>query len=394
MGFKGIMFGLLAGAVGLVVFTSTTGEVADGKDLPDNGAAAAPSLGDVASALGIIFGNGGEMRSVGGPSDARLVADPEKTRRAEFYGWKVEHPGVIGPGDEVHLVQSVLDGVPMKQTPETPGEILARPADAGCSAPQGAAGGKLVKVQVFDGLQPSGYHAVTDRDLASGAEDFVARLQRAADPAEERPSGESRPVPVVNVAITDESAPLLLVLQAAGAPLLWNLHATPGVEVSGIVVVGGPGSAVHPLEPTTPVTFLDIAEGCAPQPARAAQPWWDMFHRPGAGSGDFEERNSARHAVYEAWFATTFGEASEPGTLGAWAANHVLVGPLPASPEARAAYRPLDGARIVAHDGPLLYAEPARRREADIAARRYALAEAAAGGDLSIINPAPMERTQ
>lgn len=394
MGFKGIMFGLLAGAIGLVVFTSTTGEMADGKDLPDNSETAAPSLGDFASAFGIAFGNGGQMRSAGGPSDDRLVTDPEKTRSAEFYGWKVEHPGLIGPGDEMHLVQSALAGVPMKQSLETPIEVMARAAEAGCTAPGRAAGEKLVKVQVFEGLQPSGYHAVTVRDLSAGAKNFIANLQRSDDPADERPSGESRPVPVVNIVLTDESAPLYLVLQAAGRPVVWNLHATTGVEVADVVVVGNPGNAVHPLTPETTVTFLEIAEDCAPQPWRAAQPWWDMFNRPGAAGGDFEEKSAARHTAYDRWFAATFGEASEPGTVGAFAANHMLVGPLPASPEVRATYRPLTGARIIAHEGPLLYAAPAREREADLARRRYALAEAAAGGDLSIVNPAPMERRQ
>lgn len=393
MGFKGIMFGLLAGAIGLVIFASTSGEVTDGKT-SDNSEAVAPSIGDFASALGIAFGNGGEMRSVGGPSDARLVTDPEKTRSAEFYGWKVEHPGLIGPGDEMHLVQSALAGVPTRQSVETPIEGGARAADAGCTAPGRAPGEKLVKVQVFEGLQPSGYHAVTERDLSAGAKNFITSLQRSDDPTDERPSGESRPVPVVNVILTDESAPLYLVLQAASRPLVWNLHATPGVEVAAIVVVGNPGNAVHTLAPDTPVTFLEIAEDCAPQPWRAAQPWWDMFNRPGAASGEFEEKSAARHTAYDRWFAATFGEASEPGTIGAFAANHVLVGPLPASSAARATYRPLNGGRIVAHEGPLLYAAPAHEREADLARRRHALAEAAAGGDLSIVNPAPMERRQ
>lgn len=401
MGFKGIMAMLLAGAVGLVVFTSTSGEVADGKDFaegatnsPSEGTTGSPSLRDFAAAVGIVIGANGEMHKMGGPSDARLVTDPEKTRKAEFYGWKVEHPGLIGPDDEFHLVQSALADMPGKRPVETPAEIVERPSEPGCTAPARAPDEKLAKVQVVSGSQPSGYHAVTDRDLAEGAKAFIRKLQRAADPADERPSGDTRPVSVVNVVLTDESASLYLVLQAASQPILWNLHATPGVEVARIVVVGNPGNAVHPPDPATPVNFLDIAADCAPQPWRAAQPWWDMYHGPGADSGDFEEKSAARHLAYEEWFAETFGEPSEPGTIGAFETSHVLVGPLPASAETRAPYRPLTGARIVAHAGPLLYAAPARDREADIAARRHTLAVAAAGGDLSIVNPRPMERAE
>lgn len=410
MSFKTLIFGLVALSVGAVVFTSTSGEVADGKGLstavansPTEGQTATPSLRNFVDAFSIAVGGNGEMHSMGGPSDARLVTDPARTRRAQFYGWKVEHPGLTGPGDSIHLVQSALSGVPMQQMHEFPGEILAQAASTTCTVPERAAGAKLASVQVFAGLQESGYHAVTDRELVGGALEFLNDLQRSRTPEIERPSGATKAVPVVNVVLTDESAPLYLVLQASAGSVLWNLHATPGVRVSEIVIVGNPGSAVRPLAPETPVTFLGIGANCAPQPWRATNPHWAMVtggqaDRAAARGDDpdqtYREASEERHARYDAWFAATFGENSEAVSVGAWEANHVLFGPLPASSETRAPYRPLTGARIVAHEGPLLYVTSPRERAADISARRLALATEAAGGDLSIVNPEPVERTQ
>ena len=98
-------------------------------------------------------------------------------------------------------------------------------------------------------------------------------------------------------------------------------HGTGYVEVSGIVVVGGPGARFTRWSPPHPSPSLDIAEGCAPQPARAASPWWDSSTGTGAGSGDFEERNLARHAVLRGVVrpATTFGDLRNRALSNAWA---------------------------------------------------------------------------
>jgi len=411
MALRGLLFGLTAGALGLVVAASvlqpagSDGEATLGvPNSVQDGEVAEPTLRNVADALGIVFGNdGGQMRSASGPSDVRLVTDPHRTRRTGFYGWEVSHPGMTGPGDSIHLVQSALADVPMRPGYERPAAVRAVPAAEGCTPPAVGPGEKLAKVHVADATLPSGYHAVTDRELAEGAATFLSRLQRAPGPSEESPPADTDPVNMVNVVLTDTGAPLYLVLQASHAPVLWNLHAAPGVRVAQVVLVGFPGQAVSPPTPDTPVTMLPVGPGCAPQPWRDTAAHWarqpneraDMPDSSGGpGGGTFREKAAYRHALYDTWFETVFGEPFEPGAVGAWEAPHVLVGPMPASAEARAVYRPLAGATIVAHEGPLLYVSPPEERERDIADRRLALALDAAGGDLSILNPEPMERAE
>ncbi|MEM9707781.1 MAG: hypothetical protein AAF871_03250 [Pseudomonadota bacterium] len=396
MGFRSVILGVLGLMIGLAIVLSTVGPQADGKDITAIDEEAGPSLGDFASAIGVFFNSDGQMNGIGGPSDVRLVTDPQKTRRREFYGWKVEHPGLTGPGDSIHLVQDALSGVPRRLKAEHPARVLASPAEANCQVPALAAGQKMAKAQVFDGITPSGYHVVTDRELASGASGYVADLQRTSDPMKERASGDTKPTPVVNVVLTDTSAPLYLVLQGATQALLWNLHAADGVEVARIVLVGNPGQAVHPLSEDTPVHFLEMQSGCAPQPWRAVASHWDLFHRAGVSSTseDFEGRARDMHGRYEAWFSATFGTASEPDTVGAFTASHVLVGPMPATPEARATYRSLEGALIRAQEGPRLFVGSAEERRAAVASARRDLVLEAVGGELARINPEPMERIQ
>ncbi|MEO1238799.1 MAG: hypothetical protein AAFW64_03875 [Pseudomonadota bacterium] len=395
MNFLKLVFPLVAICIGLVVWDETRdpGKTAE---IPENSPASdgeAPSAGNLLSALGIALGTGGGMNSVGGSNDARLVTDPHRTRRNAFYGWEVKHPGMAGPGDTIHLVQSALAGVPMQPRPERPATLVTQSTSENCAVPAVAQGQKLAKVQVFDAGMPTGYHAVTDRVLAEGAAKYLRDLQQAKDPAGERPPRQTKPVSIVNVVITDESAPLYLVLQASARQVVWNLHASPTVQIDQIVLIGQPGQAVNPTTPDTPVTMLRIGAECAPQPWPDTTAYWELYAPPGLDGG-YREKSAEQYSRYNDWFASTFGEAPHPGATTAWTASHMLVGPLPSSAETRPQYRPLDGATIVAHEGPLLYISPRLEREADIAARRHALAVAAAGGDLSLVNPTPVERAQ
>ncbi len=402
MKFFQIVIPLLALCVGLIVWQETSSPTKTAQ-APANSPAddsASPSAGNLLNGLGIALGGTGSMNAAGGSDDPRLVTDPNKTRREAFYGWDVRHPGMTGPDDSIHLVQSAMAGVPMRPNPEYPASLRTISPDANCAAPPVGANQRLTKVHVFDGGKvESGYHAVSNQMLAEGAKDYLRDLQQAKDPAMERPPSTTRAVPVVNVVLADESAPLYLVLQSSSKPILWNLHATAGVEVAQIVLVGNPGQAVHPLRSATPVTALAMSGHCAPQPWRDVAVHWQKHPNALAGSrtetgGTYTEQAKGYYDRYNAWFQTTFGATAEPGTVGAWTATHVLVGPMPASAEARAVYRPLTGGEIVVHEGPLLYISSEGERRRDVASRRHALALAAAGGDLSILNPAPVERAQ
>ncbi|MEM9851780.1 MAG: hypothetical protein AAF761_07260 [Pseudomonadota bacterium] len=386
---------LVAICIGLVIWDETR-TPSKTSDIPENSPAAGgetPSASNLFSALGIALGTGGGMNAAGGSNDARLVTDPGRTRKNAFYGYEIKHPGLAGPNSAVHLVQSALAGVPMRPTPERPAALIAQPTAENCTVPSVADSQKLAKVQVFDAGMPTGYHAVTDRALAEGAAKYLRDLQQAKDPASERPSRQTNPVSIVNVVITDDSAPLYLVLQASARQVVWNLHASPTVQIDQIVLVGQPGQAVNPPAPDIPVTMLRIGADCAPQPWPDTTSYWQVYAPPGLDSS-YREKSASQYARYNEWFVAAFGEASHPGASTAWTASHMLIGPLPSSAETRPQYRPLDGATIIAHEGPLLYISPRLDREADIMARRHALAVAAAGGDLSVVNPTPMERTQ
>ena len=336
-----------------------------------------------------------QPRTVG--SDYGRIKDPARTVRQMFYGYRIDHPGMVGDDGDVHLAQSVLNGIPVATPFDRPREIKQLPVSGDCRIRKLQTGEAFGNVQVSTSPVRSGVFAYSNRVLADETRAWVKVLKSGKNIEATKPPGQGRAALQVTVAVTDATAPHYLVLQSGGEPILWDLQTAPGVEIAHVVLIGGRGQGVVLADGNTSVEALQIDADCAPRPSRAPKPHWEMYELPSTTteSGETHEDRALReHAEYDAFFQSTFGRPSETGVAGAWSAANVLIGAAPTTPENRPAYRPMAGR--VAHMTPidhLFNLDP----DAAIAAQRQLqrnLALAAIGRDLSALQPDPMERLE
>lgn len=349
-----------------------------------------PSLGQLIRAFGIATSTGGGgMNAVGGGTNR--ITTPEQARRAEFYGWNIRHPGMIGANDEVAMLNQALDGYPITAIrPEIPATVAPiAPLDT-CTPRRPAPNETIVNVQVNFGGPPTGVHALSKAELAKQTMEWIGRIQSRQSDLDYMPRSKGNPVESKTVVLTDTSAPLYLILQSSD-PTLWNVQAAPGVEIAHVAMVGRPGMGFHGPAGDYGIDPILISADCAAYPARAPAPHWDLYERPGAlnSSNDYEGKAEERHRAYTTWFEATFGIPSEQGAIGAWEASHVFAGPVPATPFP---YFPMEGAIIRAVPAEHMYHGSEEQIAAALRDDIRRLGTAAAGGDLSILQPAPKER--
>ena len=179
----------------------------------------------------------------------------------------------------------------------------------------------------------------------------------------------------IDVAITDTSAPLHLVLQNAWEGMVWNLHLAPGVEISRIAVISTGPAAVADTGRDMPIEAVDVTQvdGCV-VPARDPDATPEQLTDVGRtsiemGLGDLvrerqDERKQAAMVAYRSytgWFRDQFGVFSETDVIGYGTASHILVGPVPASEEERVPFVPLDGRSVHATPNTLVFAAESKK---------------------------------
>jgi hypothetical protein len=164
---------------------------------------------------------------------------------------------------------------------------------------------------------------------------------------------------VVNVAVTETSAPVHLVL-ASERSVIWNIVAAPEARVSGVTALSGAslGVANAPADARIEALYGEALSRCEVVPARRPQKDWGLAREARAGGlalARFEARN-AQADVYDAWVRKWFGAPSaEAPPIAPMSAGAVLVGPMPSSPAGRIPMKALQGATLkLSIDGRLI----------------------------------------
>jgi hypothetical protein len=154
----------------------------------------------------------------------------------------------------------------------------------------------------------------------------------------------------VDVIVTETSKPVYLVL-AHYNRVLFNIHLAPGAKISRIAMIGYRGGGITNLDPLPPVEVLSDQQlaRCGVVPLRRPAAHWEMTKI--ANNSTFDPKELVRKATsdfskYSNWFKRNFGQTSEPNSIGAMTASHVLVGPLPTTLENRVQYKALTGANV------------------------------------------------
>jgi len=154
-------------------------------------------------------------------------------------------------------------------------------------------------------------------------------------------------MPVYDVAVTDTSAPVHLVLQTAGQRAIWNVHLAPGVAVARVALLGGDHVGLAGVEASVPVDLMTNRElaRCDVHVSFPA-PQDHIIYRSVA-QGHLQAKASlaawqARDAAWVGWVERQFGVASA-GPAEVETVTAFLAGPVPASKSERAVFTPVKG---------------------------------------------------
>ena len=324
--------------------------------------------------------------------DAVPKGDPSETFRSDLRGYKTKVGVLIGQDRSAHWVQSALKGYKRTGQEDVPREVDVVGVRETCSFRKPRAKEIVANVHVGRGLMKTPVHVFSREELEKRSERWVELYKRKGENAPSQVNSGSDVLKAIDVVVTEKSKPVYLVLQNEWSNTLWNVHTAPGVVIAHVAVLGSGAVGVANLKPNVPVEFMNdrALQKCDVTPVREPADHWLFVRRVKNGSsGDLKRElaeNTRLHHTYSKWFDENFGMPSETAVIGIEEASHVLVGPLPETPEKRVAFRPLKGARVrIAHEDYVFASGRADYRSAHDQLVREVVTEQA-GGDLTSID--------
>ena len=325
-------------------------------------------------------------------SDAVPDGDPAKTFGQKLRGYAARPGVVIGRDLAAYWAQSVLSGFRETGEDDMPARLSLVATLKTCKFRAPRDGEVVANVHVDRGTMPTPIYAFSRDDLADRTKTWIDVYKREGENARSSADPAGDKLRAVDVVVTETSGPVYLVLQNEWSSVVWNIQAAPGVKIAHVAVLGSGSVGIANLGESVPAEFMngDVLKQCKIVPARLPADHWLLVQRVKDGSSDDLSDKLAesveRHGAYSRWFAANFGMQGENGVIGINEASHVLVGPLPASPDQRVVFKPLEGAsvRIARED----YVTASSR--ADYRARHdelvRTLAEKMVGGDLKSLH--------
>ncbi len=209
---------------------------------------------------------------------------------------------------------------------------------------------------------------------------------------------------VIDVIVTDTSAPLYLTLQSRSTRMMWHIHAGPDVNIAHIAMIGSSApaltgnigtasfEAVQGYENQRQEVIIDGERTrfeCNTTPFRKPDESWAAWD--GAKGGNTLDGNllfgqDKGFDRFDTWFKETLGVSADTNLITARAASAVLVGNIPATPFD--APSKVTNIHVPAHD--IILTGTPEAREAEIVKIYTDIVAAASGGDYRAILPETM----
>ena len=350
------------------------------------------------------------LTSIVSPDDSMetALASPEaipETETMSDQGPTLRSPAVAHVGDTPLTLDTIVAQVSLPDDSTAIGNMIPIIRNAQCDLRTPLGSEKIMGVRIENALLPAPLYTFSNQQLADQLLlNVEAVTQDGADLVNDLDlSGEKA---VLDVFVTDTSAPLYLVLQNMGPGIIWNLHAAPEVEIAHVALIGSDFSGAANLQPGTTIEGLlvgdflpphqygadDAPRNCMIRPWRSPQPDWIGVRKSEAGSLLYQNQMYSYTKGYEAynrWFTGTLSVDATANTVTARDAAHVLLGPLPAEPFS---YNALAGSDIHLMETDHLLIGDSASRHAAAERLHQDLLTAAIGGDFSALNPPAMER--
>ncbi|MEM6589130.1 MAG: hypothetical protein AAF641_11835 [Pseudomonadota bacterium] len=341
--------------------------------------------------------------AIGGPPGGQALPstrrdDPSQLRKLVDQGWEYRTPAVAAP-DQTEIV--LADMVSGYNALTALGEIASFTANRNCTLRRPREGEVVRNVRLESGNRPGPLQAFSEAQMAAAVTESIRGYMRDKKPylQDKRVSGQFH---VIDVFLTDTSAPVYLMLQALNGNVLWNIQPAPGVTIAHVAMIGDDMGLID--RPDVPsfeaIRIGDFIEGrktnddlftraCMVRPFRAPEPHWPGEQKAAKNNQLFVNQMhvyKSEHREYAAWYEKTLGAPVNAKMTSARTAAHVLVGPAPATP---VAYQSVDGAKVHLLQNDYVITGPRAARTATINDLHMSALKAAAGGDLTNLTYMP-----
>jgi hypothetical protein len=299
-------------------------------------------------------------------------------------------------GNAPVFVQDVVSGYSTALSRDVPAEITTIRPIMGCLLTPPMTGSVVGHVVAGESGVSLGLLTYDDADLAGAVQGFVDTYRAVAATQEAGVVAVSMPEGIAyqayDVLVTEQSAPVYLVLQTGPGNRIWNIHRAPGVRIERVVLLGGSQAGVANLDPVIPVeVILDNGlRACGIRPALPLNAGHALVAAANAGEAGASDRLAAHEeavAAYGQWFKDTFGVAAGSSRIGFDRGTASLIGPLPGGEDPaltpKATFGRIDGAKIRTTKDAFFEIPGQMPAGEDFASRVKAIATAFAFGDLA-----------
>lgn len=346
------------------------------------------------SAVAVLedFGLGGAMASLGSgmSGDPRgSGALPSDYLQDSIDGIEANGPIAARTGNEPVFISDVIAGYMTNVDSDIPTTITTVRPILGCAFTPPMPGSIVGHATAGTSDMNLAILTYNDAQLAAAVQSFVDAYRKSGAVTTAGVAGGA--YQAYDVAVTETSAPVYLVLQNRFGNRIWNIHVAPGARIERVILLGGTQAGVANLDPVVPVEVMlaDGMEACGIIPAYPLNEGALLFQSlaNGALSQADADLTLGRIAVavadYDAWFRASFGLGALESRAG-WDRGTVsVIGPVPGEAGSLAIWAPIEGAEIRTTKDTFFEIRGQVAEGTDFASRVQAIATSFAWGDLN-----------
>lgn len=328
------------------------------------------------SAITFIEGYGGVVGVAPASSRAVRAEDsPADLLVASEEGLQAQGPIAARPGNEPVFIKDVITGYSTSVSAAIPAEITTIRPILGCLLTPPQPGTLVGHATAGRSNLPLALSTYNDQHLAEAVQAFVDQYRESGMP--NAPASDHLAYEIHDVAVTETSAPVFLVLENRLGNRLWNIHLAEGARIERVVLLGGDQAGVANLDPVVPIEVIlnSGLAACNIAPAYEIDP---------QGDAQLTEIY-ARADAYDIWFRDSFGVRAGQSRAGFDIGTISHIGPVTGDAEPKAKYSPIGGAKIRTTQDKFFEIAGQVAEGADFASRVVAIATAFAFGNLATL---------
>jgi len=321
-------------------------------------------------------------------------------RRLRDRGYIYNTPLIATPDNVLTDVSQIVAGYTPTTDATAPRAILPFDTNTTCTLRRPQEDETVTNVRLDFGIAQGPVqifsHEMLGNAVARNISGYVTR-HKPKSALEARVDGHAK---VVNVVLTDTSAPQYVVLQTLQDDVVWNLHPAPGVTIAHVAMIGNNSGLVDmpdmpSFEALRVSDFVEDHEygnddeirDCMIRPWRSPQPHWDAVLKSKGDNMLMINQvytYTMGHKAFNSWYTQTLGVDADTNLTAAEGAASVLAGPLPATP---VAFQDMTGRDIHMTRTDFVITGSQAARMAEIEKMQMDLVTAASGGDLALLTP-------